>query len=205
MFRCTKVSTKVGDFPIYVEEVANENDKEDDVAFAAYYFGKFPYGFFLDNFRAEPPVIKHNDITTLKWDGAYGNGFDYSICSSEKQDVKISNEDNIIFGEQSWQEVKTRNLVVDNLTSTTVFNLKVRYKKYLGAVESSEYYLQTIVFVLDSDVHVRNITAESIEIKKIEEENSPSEITVITPGKIDVKDVKIRGILNVDKIEKLID
>lgn len=169
VFRCTQISTKVGDFPIYIEETSKEDDEES--AIAAYYFGKFPYGFFLDNFRAEPPVIQYGESTTLKWDGAYGKGFEYAICSNKNLNTQNSDENSIVSEEQNWEELKTRNLKVDNLTSSSVFTLRVRYKKYLGVATPSEYYLQTTVFVINSDINATNITAKNAGITNITAEN----------------------------------
>ena len=222
---CKQVSKLIGDFAITIVE--NKDEKTDNEVSSKFFFPKLPYGFYLNSFRAEPPVVKYSEggehcyeegytgkdcyATELCWNGARSSKIKYSICSN----LKIDDENNTISDKNNkdaeWTEVDTNSFEIKALQKTTVFSLRAEYKNFEGA--DLEYYLQTVVFVINSDINATNIKAKSIEVvedikaKSIEvvEDIKAKNIDVdenINTKFIDIKEyAKINNTLYVDKVK----
>lgn len=200
VFHCNEVSSKVGNFLIDVREEVETQESEIEKVEAQFSFGKFPYGFYLKNFRSECPIINYGGETTLRWEGAKNNSTEYTICANTPipgEDDNTTNndeyEERTSFSEDNscFKDTQTKyKQATGKLERTTFYTLKASYK-IIDQEDPAYYYLQTAVYVMDSDISATNIKAESIEVEKNVKAKS-----------IDVKEyAKINDTLYVDNVK----
>ncbi|MFC9740645.1 hypothetical protein ACFVKC_22300 [Streptomyces noursei] len=133
-----RISRKVGTGAVIIGTKwrANESSgwRTDEAVKAV---GKFPPGFYLDNFKADPLIIENGDSVTLTWDRSSG-----ATQTLLYENAEIDVTDYTKF------EVK-------NLSRNTMFYLRSRVQQ---GTDYAERVLNTYVTVNQPDLEIRNLT-----------------------------------------------